>query len=83
MTDPQLSRELAELRQRVADLEAGIGISERIGDLNGVPDSMLFSDSFLRRAFAVLGHYFVASLIVALPFYLLIFLGAALFGTAL
>lgn len=31
------------------------------------------SDSFLKRAFGVLGHYIVAALIVAIPFYILLF----------
>ena len=44
---------------------------------------MLLSDSFLKRAFAVLGHYLVASLIIAIPFYILIFIGALLLGTSL
>lgn len=29
-----------------------------------LPDSWLFSDSFLRRSFAVWGHYIVANLII-------------------
>ena len=79
MTDPQTARELADLRQRVADLESQVGLSGQIGPFHdALPDSMLFSDSFLKRAFAVLGHYFVASLLVMVPVYVLIFLIAGI-----
>lgn len=30
-------------------------------------DSWLYSDSFLKRAFAIWGHYAVANLIIAVP----------------
>ena len=83
MTDPDTARELADLRRRVADLETNLGVAERLGGYSDLPDSMLFSDSFLKRAFAVLGHYVVASLIVMVPIYLVIFLIAALVGASL
>ena len=37
-----------------------------------LPSTSLLSDKFLTRAFAVLGHYIVASLIIAVPFYIVI-----------
>jgi hypothetical protein len=42
-----------------------------------LPKSWLFSDSFLKRAFAVWGHYFVANLIISVPFIILmlVFMG--------
>ncbi|PAP77722.1 hypothetical protein [Rubrivirga marina] len=83
MADFQTDRELAELHQRVADLEAQIGIADQLGmHRDALPDSMLFSDSFLKRAFAVLGHYFVASLIIMVPVYVFLFLIMALVGVA-
>jgi len=39
----------------------------------------LNSDSFLKRAFAVLGYNTVASLIIAIPFYILLFAGMLAF----
>ncbi len=36
-----------------------------------LPHTALLSDSFLNRAFAVWGHYFVAQLIIAVPIVLL------------
>ena len=78
--DDATAQELARLRQRVESLERGTDLS--LGH-DVLPQTMLLSDSFLKRAFAVLGHYFVASLIIAIPFYILIFIGALLLGTNL
>ena len=38
------------------------------------------SDRFLKRAFGVLGHYFVAALIIGIPFYILFLLIALTAG---
>jgi hypothetical protein len=45
-----------------------------------IPQTWLLSDSFLKRAFAVVGHYFVASLIIAIPFYIVFGLIMLMFG---
>lgn len=39
-----------------------------------LPATMLLDGNFLKRAFAVLGHYLVAGLIISIPLYLLFFL---------
>ena len=39
-----------------------------------LPESNLFSDSFMTRAFAIWGHLFIANLIITVPFYCLLFL---------
>jgi hypothetical protein len=39
-----------------------------------LPNTAIISPSFLTRAFAVWGHYFVAQLIIAVPIYCIIFL---------
>ncbi|MCB0099514.1 MAG: hypothetical protein KDE46_27460 [Caldilineaceae bacterium] len=62
--------DLERLQQRVQELENRLDANP-LGRANA--DSWFFSDSFLKRAFAVLGHYFVASLLIALPFYCIIF----------
>lgn len=41
--------------------------------INALPNTSLFSEKFLTRAFAVLGHDFVAGLIIAVPIYALMF----------
>lgn len=38
-----------------------------------LPDSTLFDNNFLKRAFAIWGHYFVAQLIIAIPIYCIVF----------
>lgn len=50
-----LSANLEESYHRLLDLE------------NRLPNSMILSPIFLKRAFAVLGHYFVANFLVAIP----------------
>ncbi|MGE5528184.1 MAG: hypothetical protein ACM3X6_03475 [Patescibacteria group bacterium] len=42
----------------------------------------LMSDKFLTRAFAVLGHYMVAGLIVAAPFYIIAIIIGIIAGIA-
>ena len=39
-----------------------------------LPNTALISPSFMSRAFAVWGHYFVAQLIILIPLYVLIFI---------
>jgi hypothetical protein len=44
-----------------------------------IPDTDLLSDNYLRRAFAVWGHYFIAQLLISIPIvliYLAIFIAA-------
>lgn len=78
MSDERLEQVLAEvesLKSRIEQLERQDRTTAHF------PDSWLFSDSFLTRAFAVLGHYFVASLIIAIPFYLLIIMASIFIST--
>jgi len=66
MTDDELVAALTSAHQEIAALRW------RLDQLEG--RTMLTSPSFLKRSFAVLGHYLVASLLVALPIYLIIFI---------
>jgi len=52
-------RKIAALRWRLDEMESRTALT---------------SPSFIRRAFAVLGHYFVASLLIALPIWLVMFI---------
>jgi hypothetical protein len=45
--------------------------------------SWLYSDSFLKRAFAIWGHYMVANLIIGACVFAVIFMIAAVFGLSL
>ncbi len=65
---------IEDLRNRVGELEKGFKID------GGFPKTALLSHSFLKRAFAVWGHYFVAGLIIAIPIWLMILLVIAAFS---
>ena len=79
--DDATAQEIARLRARIEALERDIDLPSALGR-EPLPQTALLSDSFLTRAFAVLGHYVVASLLIALPFYVLIFVGVYLLGSA-
>ena len=68
---------VAYLEGRIAGLEARVGAFE-----TRLPNTQLLSQSFFSRAFAVLGHYFVASLALAIPIYALVFILIAVLGNA-
>lgn len=68
---------VAYLEQRVAALEARMGLAE-----SRMPNTQLVSPSFFSRAFAVWGHYMVASVTIAIPFYVLMFIIFAALGTS-
>jgi hypothetical protein len=79
--DDATAQEMARLRRRVEELERHLDLPTVLdADRRPVPDTWLLSESFLKRAFGVLGHYLVASLIIAVPFYLLLFLFALALG---
>ncbi len=62
--------ELVEaVRQSRSEIEL---LKQRLDELQG--RTSLVSPSFLTRAFAVLGHHWVAHLIIVLPLYGLIFI---------
>lgn len=48
------------------------GLEARLVSLEGkIPDTQLLSASFTNRAFAVLGHAFVANIMIAIPIWIL------------
>ena len=76
----ELTAYLAKLEDRVALLESqNNSLSRTITDLGGdagklLPKTSLISPNFIQRAFAVWGHYFVAQLIISIPFTCLYFI---------
>jgi hypothetical protein len=66
------------LEKRIIQLEEQIGKFEKQISSQRLPDTDLLSPSFLRRAFTVWGHMFVAQLLIAIPIYCVIFLLAGL-----
>jgi len=69
---------IAYLEQRIAALEGRLSAVEV-----RLPRTQLMSASFMSRAFAVLGHYMVASMIIAIPIYIFAFIFAAAIGSSL
>jgi len=75
---PSGSSELiTNLENKISELETELehskealqNVFERLSEIeNKIPDSAIISPKFLSRAFTVWGHYFVANLLLALPF---------------
>ncbi|PLX32152.1 MAG: hypothetical protein C0600_03580, partial [Ignavibacteria bacterium] len=81
MEEQDLQRRVSELDSHVKLLEERVVSMERRQSMQpDMPQTALLSGSFLTRAFAVLGHYIVASLIIAIPIYIVIFVIAIVIG---
>lgn len=81
MEEQDLQRRVGELDSHVKLLEERIVSMERRQSMQpDLPQTALLSGSFLTRAFAVLGHYIVASLIIVIPIYIVIFIIAIAIG---
>lgn len=66
------STDTNQLAARVSALEARLPAG-----------SWLFGDSFLKRVFAVWGHYFVAQLIIGVVLFVLFFACSIIFGLSI
>jgi hypothetical protein len=81
MSEHELTQALEKATDEIQSLKMRLNALEQAtGGKTALPETKLLSESFLTRAFAVLGHYMVAALIVALPFYIIIFIIIALVG---
>ena len=78
MDEQELVAQLARAREEIKSMQRRLDSLE--ARTTHLPKTQLLDDSFLKRAFAVLGHYFVASIIIVIPFYVLIFLIALAVG---
>jgi len=89
--ETELQEYVSSLEERIVSLEARLaGLEEEtkkhardmsfLKSYPPLPDTKLLSDKFLTRAFTVLGHYFVASIIIAIPAYCVVFLILTLLG---
>ena len=81
MEEQDLQRRVSELDSHVKLLEERVVSMERRQSMQpDMPQTALLSGSFLTRAFAVLGHYIVGPLIIAIPIYIVIFVIAIVIG---
>ncbi|MDT8325328.1 MAG: hypothetical protein RRA94_14540 [Bacteroidota bacterium] len=75
MEEKDLQHRINELQSQIKVLEERIVSTERRQSmLPDIPQTALLSPSFLTRAFAVLGHYIVAGLIITIPIYIIFFI---------
>ncbi|MBR9979011.1 MAG: hypothetical protein KFH87_13070 [Bacteroidetes bacterium] len=89
--DAQPEEQSTDLRSEIDALKTQIhgyehrikSMEQRQGQQPMLPQTNLISSSFLSRAFAVFGHNLVASLIIILPLYLLIFIIIIFVGVSL
>ncbi|HEX7069721.1 MAG TPA: hypothetical protein VF190_02900 [Rhodothermales bacterium] len=72
--EEQLASELARAREEIESLRKRLSALEDGSRGQNLPQTAILADSFLKRAFAVFGHNFVASLLVAIPIYILMFI---------
>jgi hypothetical protein len=75
---------LEALHSRVADLEKQLQMQslEMETLVKRVPDTLIISPNFLKRAFTVYGHSIVAGLIIAVPLWCISFAVFILIGLA-
>lgn len=81
MTQQDYIEELKKAQKQIQVLHQRLSLLETTE--KKLPQTMMLSDSFLKRSFAVFGHTFVASIIISLPFYLIMFALIMFLGVAL
>ena len=83
MSDSDMRRDLDEALASVRSLQNRIIELELKGSVPAVPTptTSLLSDSFLKRAFTIWGHNFVAGLIIAAPVWFIIIIVLAIAGS--
>lgn len=64
MSDGDLTAELGQAREQISALQRRLELLEK--KVQGMPDTALLDQSFLRRAFAVSGHNLVGSFFLGL-----------------
>ena len=73
-------RDMDELKEYLEKLELRV---EELEDYTDIPDTNIVSNNFLKRAFAIWGHYFVANLIIGAIVGAAVTLMYVILGTAL
>ena len=77
----ELKKSLKEAREEIKSLRNRMDVLEKSSSKTGkLPDTMLLSDQFIKRALGVWGHKFVIDLIIAVPIWVLMMLIALSVG---
>ena len=82
MTNDELAEELEKANSKIMNLHRRLARMEKSRSQTDLPNTMILSPSFIKRAFAVYGHTIVASFLIAIPIWILMFL-LTLFMSAL
>ena len=84
MEEQDLQHRISQMQTQIKVLEERVVSMERKQHMQpDLPQTNLLSGSFLTRAFAVLGHYLVAALIITIPIYVIIFIAFLIIGISL
>ena len=74
MTNDELTEELEKANAKIINLHRRLARMEKSRSQTELPNTMILSPSFIKRAFAVYGHTIVASFIIVFPIWILMFL---------
>ena len=81
MSEAELKNNLKEALESVKSLQNRVELLEKSSSkIRKLPDTMLLSDQFIKRALGVWGHNFVIGLIIAVPIWFLMMLIALSVG---
>lgn len=81
MSETELKKSLKEALEEIKSLRNRVEVLENASSRGGsLPDTMLLSDQFIKRAFAVWGHNAVVGLIIAVPVWFLMMMIALCAG---
>jgi len=82
MPDDDLIKELENAFTEIQDLKSRLNELESLsGKYKKLPDTMILSESFITRAFAVFGHNFLIGMMISIPFWFLALIIAVVSGT--
>ncbi len=79
LTNDELTDRLEKSNAKIINLHRRLTRLEKGGAHTGLPNTMILSHSFIKRAFAVYGHVLAVGLIIMIPLYCVIFALAAVF----
>jgi len=82
MSDDDLKKQLENAFTEIQDLKSRLNELESLsGKYKKLPDTMLLSESFITRAFAVFGYNFMIGMMISVPFWFLALIIAVVSGT--
>lgn len=74
MTNDELTDELEKANAKIINLHRRLVRMEKSRSQTELPNTMILSPSFIKRAFAIYGHTIVAGFLVAIPIWFVMFI---------